>query len=69
MNSHQRRFIRRYWKHYIVIDFSESEYLEARVWCKKQFGKIGYRWGNYKWEQEFCFKNQKDYVAFLLKWS
>lgn len=70
MNSHQRRTIRRYWRYEHVIDYDDPiVYLNAREWCEQNFGKVGYRWGNYKWNSDFCFKDQKDYVLFVMRWS
>jgi hypothetical protein len=71
MNSRQRRYVRRYWKYDSLIgyDTDYQYYLEVRTWCQKQFGKVGYRWGNHMWSAEFCFRREKDYVLFVMRWA
>lgn len=70
MNSHQRRSIRRYWRYGHIIEYDDPlVYLQVRSWCEDQFGKIGYRWGNCKWNPDFCFRHEKDYVLFVMRWS
>ncbi len=41
-------------------------------WCSKQFGHRNNGYNNPRWSPgpfEFCFKNQKDAMFFMLKWG
>ncbi len=45
---------------------------EMIAWCSKQFGHRSKKYNNPRWEQgpfEFRFKNQKDAMLFILRWS
>ena len=63
------KFSRKIW---YDVDFPE-DWLSACVWCETHFGKHPknpdpwcrwYMYGNY-----FRFRDEKDYVTFVLKWS
>lgn len=62
-----------------VVKFSparvDDEHCELRDWCAKHFGPGGrskrYRW-RYGWtdsENVYYFKNSKDAMMFVLRWS
>ena len=41
-------------------------------WCSKQFGIRNERYNNPRWSPgpfEFCFKNEKDAMLFMLRWA
>jgi hypothetical protein len=45
---------------------------EMMEWCSKQFGHRNEGYNNPRWSPgpfEFCFKNKKDAVFFILKWG
>jgi hypothetical protein len=45
---------------------------EMMVWCSKQFGHRNNGYNNPRWSPgpfEFCFKNEKDAMFFILKWG
>ena len=77
MNSAQRRQARREFPHIVIVKAPESRrYFEhdARVaqaakWCRKQFGRGGWRMSEGWQHSEFKFAREKDAVYFSLKWS
>jgi hypothetical protein len=55
-------------------EFSDTDYLEVRKWCIEQFGPEPWpqdawsRW-YHKYHNRIFFRDHKDYVLFLLRWS
>jgi hypothetical protein len=82
MSSNQRRifmiqnppkykFSRARW---YVAEFNSDDYYAVDAWCEKQFGPhprnpdAWSRWWH-KFENSILFRDEKDYVLFLLRWS
>ncbi len=57
-----------------VAEFDLKDYDEVRQWCSTQFGKhdgctdAWSRWWH-RYETSIHFRDQKDYVLFMLRWS
>jgi len=55
-------------------DYDWVHYNEVRMWCREQFGPHDIhpdawsRW-NHKYEGKILFRDEADYVLFMLKWS
>ena len=57
-----------------VADFDTTRYHEVEEWCVQQFGPHPRRpdaWSRWKhiYEDRIHFRDQKDYVLFVLRWS
>lgn len=57
-----------------VANFDHKHYFEVEEWCEKHFGKHPARpdaWSRWvhKYEDQIHFRDEKDYVLFMLRWS
>lgn len=57
-----------------IAEFNEKYYNEVDEWCAKQFGKHDKRpdaWSRWwhKYELSIHFRDEKDYILFVLRWS
>jgi hypothetical protein len=65
------RFTRANW---YIADFEEKYYWEVEEWCTKYFGPrprfpdAWSRW-EHRYENKIHFRDEKDYVLFVLRWS
>ena len=57
-----------------VAEFDDRYYFEVEEWCEQHFGKhpknpdAWSRWVH-KYSQKIHFRDEKDYVLFMLRWS
>lgn len=57
-----------------VAEFDDKYYFEVEEWCEQHFGKhpknpdAWSRWVH-KYSQKIHFRDEKDYVLFMLRWS
>jgi hypothetical protein len=65
------KFTRANW---YVAEFNDKYYHEVEAWCAEQFGPHPLRpdaWS--RWYKEYAtkvsFRDEKDYIWFLLRWS
>ena len=72
MKFHQKyKFSRAKW---YEAEFDERYYFEVEKWCTAQFGKhdkcpdAWSRWWH-RYESSIHFRDEKDYILFLLKWT
>lgn len=71
MNSKQKRRSMRYWK-YTVEVYEPWWSMDRSDWLIKNFGckNKGRRYAWCSWNPtEYSFHQEKDYVAFLLRWG
>lgn len=68
--------VREYHPQRYTVYYSGGDWWEDKEdmieWCSKQFGIRNERYNNPRWSVgafEFCFKNQKDAVFFMLRWG
>ena len=57
-----------------VADFNLKDYHEVESWCAEQFGPHPKRpdaWSRWfhKYEDKIHFRDEKDYILFVLRWS
>lgn len=70
VNEPKYKFSRKWFK----ANFDTRYYYEVHEWCEKQFGPhpkrpdAWCRWWH-KFEDSILFRDEKDYVLFLLRWS
>ena len=60
---HPHKFNARYWPYSVEIETFDM--FDAERWCYNNFKSRNWR----NRGKHFAFKHEKDYVAFLLKWS
>lgn len=75
MNSRQRRYSARYWKHMVTLHEPTYVLLAKRAeWICKNFGRKNkgrrYCWcGIHSSQTTYQFHKEKDYLAFVMKWG
>lgn len=57
-----------------TADFNSKHYDEVRAWCTHHFGKedkVHNAWSRWKhiYEDRIFFRDEKDYMMFVLRWS
>lgn len=70
-NHSKYKFSRANW---YKADFNPADYFAVDKWCEEQFGphpKKPDAWSRWwhKWEDSILFRDEKDYVLFLLRWG
>lgn len=71
MNNSKYKFSRAKW---YQAYFDSAYYHQVFDWCEQHFGKHDHypnawsRW-NHKFEDSILFRDEKDYVFFMLRWS
>ena len=69
-NSSKYKFSRNWYQAY----FDAKDYFAVDTWCEQQFGphpKNPDAWSRWwhKFEDSILFRDEKDYVLFVLRWS
>ena len=71
MKEEKYKFSRANW---YQAEFNDKDYFEVDAWCEQHFGKhptnpdAWSRWWH-KFENSILFRDEKDYVLFMLRWS
>lgn len=70
-NKTNYKFSRANW---YVAEFDDKHYFEVEEWCAKHFGphpKNPDAWSRWvhKYSEKIHFRDEKDYVLFMLRWS
>jgi hypothetical protein len=72
MNAKQKRRSIRYWRYTVELYDSMELDIERCEWLVKNFGRNNkgrrYVWASWN-PTYFQFHNEKDYVAFVLRWA
>ena len=71
-NEPKYKFSRANW---YQAEFNPKDYFEVDAWCEQHFGKhptnpdAWSRWKHKSYEDVIMFRDEKDYVLFMLRWS
>jgi hypothetical protein len=71
MKEEKYKFSRANW---YQAEFNDKDYFEVDAWCNQQFGPhpanpdAWSRWWH-KFHNSILFRDEKDYVLFMLRWS
>jgi hypothetical protein len=61
-------------REWLVAEFDYRKYDEVRMWCREYFGPeprypdAWTRW-EHRYENKIHFRDQADYILFVLRWS
>ena len=79
LNSHSRVSIApplspKFSRNWYQAEFDDRHYFEVDAWCEQHFGphpKNPDAWSRWwhKFEDSILFRDEKDYVLFVLRWS
>jgi hypothetical protein len=71
MKEEKYKFSRANW---YQAEFNDKDYFEVDAWCEQHFGKhpanpdAWSRWWH-KFHNSILFRDEKDYILFMLRWS
>ena len=61
-------------RNWYIAEFNDVDYNAVREWCAEQFGpedKFPNAWSRWqhRYEHQIFFRDEKDYVLFVLRWT